>query len=146
MVNPHTFAIHRSFPHRVDTELSRAKRWNGLHVHHINNSVFSTYLPVVCFLQILLHSVQCLSAVLPDSATSPAAGAVPPPGPLPQAGGPKFGGCVRPGPQLEGWTHDASDTAVLSSVLWISPVLILSSLMLDSWGWRTELINQQFPN
>lgn len=65
-------------------------------------------------IQIPLHSVQCLRAVLPDGASSSAARTLPPPGPLTQAGGPKSGGGGRPGPQLEGGTNDASDPTMLS--------------------------------
>lgn len=64
-------------------------------------------------IQIPLHSVQCLSAVLPDGASSPATRPLPPPGPLTQAGGPESGGGGRPGPQLEGGTNDASDPMML---------------------------------
>lgn len=59
-------------------------------------------LHVVCFFQILLHSLQCFGAVLPDNASSPATRAVPLLGPFPQAGDPEPGGGGRPGPQLEG--------------------------------------------
>lgn len=87
-----------------------------MHVYDINNSLFSVYflLCFVCVLQTPLHGVQRLRAVLPDSASSPAAGAEPPPGALSQAGGAEPGGGGRPRPQLEGRTHDASDRAVLS--------------------------------
>lgn len=68
-------------------------------VQHINVSIF----------QIPLHGVQRLSVVLPDGASTPAARALRPPGPFPHAGGAKSGGSCRPGPQLEGGAHDASD-------------------------------------
>lgn len=60
------------------------------------------------FLQTPLNGVQRLGAVLPDGASSAAAGAVLPPGPVSNAGGPKSGGGGRPGPQLEGRAHDVS--------------------------------------
>lgn len=51
MVNPHTFAIHRTFPYRVCTqsELICTKRWNVLHVHHLNNSALSVYFVCMWF-------------------------------------------------------------------------------------------------
>ena len=113
IVNTLTFAIHRTSTHRADTwsELSCTKRWNGLLMYQMNNSVFCVYFfpHGVCALQISLHGLQRLSAVLPGSASSPAAGAQPPLGPLFKAGGAKSGRCGRPRLQLEGWAHDASD-------------------------------------
>lgn len=139
MVNPYTFTIHRNFPYRVDTmsELICTTRRNGLNVYHKYFSVFCFHLVhVVCFLQIPLHSVQCLCAVHPGSAPSPAARTVPPPGPFPQAGGPKSGGGGRPGPQLEGWTHDASDPTMLCCLFFMNKLSpdSIQSHMLDSWG------------
>lgn len=75
-----------------------------MQVYHINNSLLGVYflLHLICALQTSLYGVQCLGAVLPDSAASSAAGAEPPPGALSQAGGAESGGGGRPRPQLEG--------------------------------------------
>lgn len=63
-------------------------------MYGINNSVFCVYFSAygLCLLQYSLLGVQYLSAVLSDSACSPAAGTLPPVGPLLKAGGGKFGG------------------------------------------------------
>lgn len=98
MVNLHNLQLFRGGFHTEETLGQTEMMWLWC-VRHINVSIF----------QIPLHGVQRLSAVLPDGASTPAARALRPPGPFPHAGGAKSGGSCRPGPQLEGGAHDASD-------------------------------------
>lgn len=148
MVKPRTFAIHKNSPCRVDTwsELSRTKRWNGLPVHHVNNSVFSVYVFCMRFFSYRYHFIVFNASVLYFQTVRPLL---------------RPGRCLHLVPSLrqvvqsleEVADQDHSWRAELmmqvtpqcspACLSWISPVLIQSH-MLGSWGRRTELTNQQF--
>lgn len=142
----HTFAIHRTSVnckpcwHLVCIELYKEMKC----LHHIDNSAFSVCSFCMSFVSFRYYFIVFNASVLYFQTTRPLL---------------RPGQCLYLVPSLRQVIQSLEEVAdqdhswraelmmqvtlqySLSCLSWISPVLIMSSLTLESWGWCTELIN-----